>query len=94
MSNKLLSFVTDGEGSYVAVHLDLAGADILIRELQAIRSQLEKNECPHTHLFSDVMGSDELTTTKLEGQEEEMSQVHHVKIYGWNEEWKQKHNLG
>jgi hypothetical protein len=94
MSRKLLSLVTDEDGTYIAVHLDLAGTDFLIKELQAIRDQLEKNECPHTHLFSDVMGSNELTTTKLSGQEEEVNQVHHVKIYGWNQEWKQKHNLG
>ena len=30
---------------------------------------------------------------KLEKQEDEVNQVHHVKIYGWNEEWKIKHKL-
>jgi len=82
----LLSFVTDASGGYLAVHADLAGFTMLIDELESLREQLELNDCPHTHLFSSNPPPTELTTTKLADQEDEVNMVHHVKIYGWNEE--------
>jgi hypothetical protein len=87
----LLSFVTDKSGVYLAVHADLAGITMLIDELEGIRAQLERNDCPHTHLFANVPRA-ELTTTKLSSSEE-ANIVQHVKIYGWTEEWAAKHQL-
>src|SRR5262249_7979485 len=90
----LLSFVTNATGEYVAIHLDLRGVGILIDELQNIKSSLEENECPDTHLFiSKTHGYRELTGGKLAGQESEVNEVFHVKIYGWTEEWARKHGL-
>jgi hypothetical protein len=89
----LLSFVTDDSGSYVAVHADLAGITMLIDELEALREQLELNDCPHTHLNSWGTGQRPLTNTKLANQANEVNVVHHVKIYGWNEEWAVRHGL-
>lgn len=89
----LLSFVTSTSGGYLAVHADLAGLTMLIDELETLREQLEKNECPHTHLFSSEAGGDELTVTKLANQEDENVLVCHLKIYGWNEEWAVRHGL-
>jgi hypothetical protein len=89
----LLSFVTDTSGQYVAIHADLRGITILIEELQNLREQLELDDCPHTHLFSFPEDSHELTTTKLVDQQNEVNVVCHVKIYGWNEEWAQRHGL-
>ncbi len=89
----VLSFVTNSEGDYLAVHADLAGINLLIQELEILREQLELNDCPHTHLSSpDAMG-EKLTTTKLEGQKDENNVISHVKIYGWNEEWAARHGL-
>ena len=88
----LLSFVTSEDGGYLAIHADLAGVTMLIDELESLREQLVLGDCPHTHLFShDAAG--ELTMTKLTDQKHENHVVHHVKIYGWNEEWAQRHGL-
>jgi Immunity protein 32 len=92
-SNYLLSFVTDASGDFLSVHADLGGVEVLIEELQRLRSQLLENDCPHTHLFSAEWGGGELTTTKLQNQPGEDNTVHHVKIYGWNEEWAVRHGL-
>jgi hypothetical protein len=51
MADYLLSFVTGEKGDYLSVHVDLAGVDLLIQELEGIREQLRKDDCPHTHLF-------------------------------------------
>lgn len=88
----LLSFITDATGRYVAVHADLAGITMLIDELESLREQLELNDCPHTHLFG-YSPNDKLTTTKLADQDCEVNIVQQVKIYGWNEEWAQRHGL-
>jgi hypothetical protein len=88
----LLSFVTDTDGNYLSIHADLAGITMLIDELETLREQLEKNDCPHTHLLSYGANS-ELSSTKLLDQQYENTIVDHVKIYGWNEEWAVKHGL-
>lgn len=87
----LLSFVTNTEGSYLAIHLDLEGARYLRDEIDCIIEKLEEDDCPHTHLFPPPFG--ELTTTKLQDQQGESNTVAEVKIYGWNEEWAKRHGL-
>ncbi len=62
-------------------------------ELESLRERLELDDCPHTHLFSTIPGRSELTTTKLTDQEGEVNTIHHVKIYGWNNEWARRHGL-
>lgn len=89
----VLSFITNSSGGYLAVHADLAGLTMLIDELESLREQLERNECPHTHLFSPEAAGDELTATKISEQEDEENIICHVKIYGWNEEWAVRHGL-
>ena len=89
----LLSVVTDEDGSQVFIHLDLAGVNYLLKELSHLKAQLEDNDCPHFHLFTEEWGGGELTSSKLPDQKDEKHQVHHLKIYGWNEEWKVKHKL-
>ena len=88
--NYLLSFVTDESGQMVSVHLDLNGVNHLIDTLEGIRDELIEDDCPHRHLFSHDEG---LTSTMLFDQELEQKSVWHVKIYGWNDEWAQKHRL-
>ena len=87
--NYLLSFVTDGSGQMVSIHMDLNGADHLIEILQQLRTGLADNDCPHDHLF----GHDGLTSTMLDNQDCEKNTAGHVKIYGWNDEWAVKHGL-
>lgn len=89
----LLSVVTDEDGTQVFMHLDLAGINYLLKELGHLKAQLENNDCPHSHLFTEEWGGGELTNTKLADQKDEKHQVHHLKIYGWNDEWKVKHKL-
>ena len=80
MANHLLSFVTDETGSMVSVHADLAGVELLLSELNVLRDQLLKNDCPHIHLFSPTAGRNELTESKLKDQPYEVHEVSHVKI--------------
>jgi len=90
----VLSFATDESGGMVSIHVDLAGVNLLLAELERIRDRLVEDDCPHTHLFGESAGgSGELTETKLSSQPNEVSSVMHVKIYGWNEEWAIKHGL-
>ena len=89
----LLSLVTDEDGTQVFIHLDLAGVNYLLKELSHLKVQLENNDCPHSHFFTEEWGGGELTNTKLADQEDEKHQVQHLKIYGWNDELKIKHKL-
>jgi len=89
----LLSFVTNDGGTMVTIHADLAGVTHLIRELEGIREKLKANDCPHTHLLSNVAAGDALSTTNLADQSNESNIVHHVKIYGRNAEWAARHGL-
>lgn len=88
----LLSFVTDSTGTHLTVHADAEGVRLLISELQQLHESLVVDDCPHTHLFAPESFG-ELTNTKLEDQELEVNVVNHVKLYGWNEEWAEKHGL-
>lgn len=93
MNEHLLSIATDEDGAQVSIHLDLAGVNYLLKELSLLKAQLEKNACPHTHLCTKEWGGGELTSSKLSDQEDEKNQVHHLKIYGWSDEWKVRHKL-
>jgi len=93
MKKHLLSFVTDEDGDQLFMHADLAGVEFFMEELNRIKEKLKANECPHSHLFTEDWGGEELSNSKLSGQEGEVNQIHHVKIYGWNEVWCKKHKL-
>jgi len=93
MNEHLLSIATDEDGTQAFMHLDLAGVNYLLKELGQMKEQLEKNDCSHLHMFTEEWGGGELTSSKLHDQEDEKKQVHHLKIYGWNDEWKVKHKL-
>jgi hypothetical protein len=93
MQEHLLSFVTDQDGNQVFIHADKAGLEYLIQELTRLKKGIEDNDCPHSHFFSAEWGGDSLSLSKLEDLPDEVNQVHHVKIYGWTEEWREKHKL-
>ena len=92
-SNHLLSFVSNGQGNMITIHADLAGVELLIAELVGLRDLLKIGECPHTHLHSMEEAGGHLSVAKLQDQPEEVNHVHHVKMYGWNEQWKSRHGL-
>lgn len=89
----VLGLVTNEHGDRVTMHLDLAGVDLLIAKLQALREQLRQGECPHLHLHAWGVPGDELTPTQLQDQPNEATSVTHLKIYGWNAEWLDRHRL-
>ena len=43
------------------MHLDSEGIDLLIKELEYIKTKLAENDCPHSHLFSSEWGGWELS---------------------------------
>ncbi len=86
----LLCFVID-DNDQLFIHADAAGIDLLMRSLSHIRKKIDENNCDHDHLMTESWGGWELTepaACKKEGRI-----IHHVKIYGWTEEWAQKHQL-
>ena len=91
---ELLSVVTNQEGDTVCVHADLSGLKKLRDSVQSMITKLENGECDHDHLRSEDWAGYELTTTMLEQEKAKgCSQVHHVKLYAWSTEWKNKHKL-
>lgn len=77
----------------VTIHVDLPGIELLMRELALLRDAIKDNDCPHTHLHSADAAGEELSSTKLDNQPDEVNSVCHVKIYGWNSEWAVRHGL-
>ena len=89
---RLLAFVASQDSSVVHIHLDKAGVDKLINVLEQIRRKLQNDEVEHDHLFSEDWGGYDLTISdQLDNEKGEP--VHHVKIFGWNEEWAEKHGF-
>ena len=90
----MLSVVSEKDGDTVYIHADLEGIQKLESCIANLKRELENNECPHDHLMSKSWGSDELTETMLDSERSDgCVQVHHVKLYGWNQEWALKHGL-
>ncbi|MEH6631181.1 MAG: Imm32 family immunity protein [Halopseudomonas aestusnigri] len=91
---ELLSVVTEPDGDQVYVHVDLSGLKKLRSTIDSMISKLESDECDHDHLRSKDWAGYELTTSMLESEKtNSCTQVHHVKFYAWNAEWKKKHGL-
>jgi hypothetical protein len=87
-----LSVVVEKTGDVVHVHADKAGLDHLSRAIETLRASLERGECDHVHLMSNSWGGFDLTETRLDS-ESSASQVHHLEILAWTQEWKEKHQL-
>ena len=59
-----------------------------------MKKALQNNECEHDHFFTQSWGGSDLTESMLEREQKDgCEQVHHVKMYAWTEEWKNKHKL-
>jgi len=92
MEKHLLALVADPDDGQVHLHADLGGVDFLIGELEKIKKQLLAEECPHTHLFSEEWGGGELSVSTMLDNRQGLP-VHHLKVFGWNEEWVEKHGF-
>jgi hypothetical protein len=86
----LLCFVADDEGQ-LFIHADAAGLDLLIGSLTHIRKRIDEEKCDHDHLMTESWGGQGLTEAPACGKDGRI--LHHVKIYGWTEEWARKHDL-
>ena len=94
MKDYLLSFVTSKKGDVLYIHVDQAGLDELGRAIQKLKLGLAGGQCEHGHLFSEDWGGDGLTASMLEQERnDDCTQVHHVKLYAWTNQWKEKHKL-
>ena len=90
----MLSIVTDAAGDVVYVHGDLQGLEALEHAIAALRRQVENGECEDSHLFAPSWGGSDLTESMLlQEQSSGCKQVHHLKLYGWTDEWAHKHGL-
>ena len=85
----VLCFVTDKDGQ-LFIHADRQGLAHLIRSLQSIEKKVEAGVCEHDHLMTDAWAGNELSE-KQGIQKGEL--IHHVKIFGWTEEWAKKHDF-
>ena len=86
---ELLSLVTEPDGDVIYVHADLSGLRKLRSTIESMICKLESGSCDHDHLRTEHWAGDELTSTMLESEKNQgCTQVHHVKLYAWNDEWK------
>ena len=90
----MLSVITDREGDVVYIHADADGLAQLERTVSFLKRGLESGKCEHDHLFSQAWGGRELTETMLQKERDaNCKQVHHVKLYAWSSEWRERHAL-
>src|SRR5687768_15012884 len=91
IKKRLLALVY--EENQVFMHVDSEGLELLLRELEHIKKKLSEDECPHTHLFTSEWGGGELSAAQMMDEKDKGEPIHHLKIFGWNEEWAEKHGF-
>jgi hypothetical protein len=85
----VLTFVRGEEGE-LFMHADAKGLSVLISALERLRKKAEEGACEHDHLMTPAWAGSGLSEKKgLESGE----LIHHLKLYGWTEEWAQKHGF-
>jgi hypothetical protein len=90
----LLSITSSEEGDAITIHGDRAGLEHLRDAVDGLIKKLGGDQCDHEHLRTDAWAGHELTETMLAAERSEGHRtVHHLEIYGWNQEWKKKHGL-
>ena len=85
----VLAFVRGEEGE-LFMHADAEGLSVLISSLERLRRAVERGECDHDHLMTPEWAGSELSEKK---GIESGAVIHHLKIYGWTEEWAKKHGF-
>jgi hypothetical protein len=90
----MLSLVTDKDGDVVYLHADKSGLEQIQAVISRLLKHIEQDDCEHDHLFSESWGGNELTETMLDQERQSgCKQVHHLKVYGWTDEWAKMHEL-
>lgn len=87
----VLALFSDDEGQ-VFLHADDKGLEILITALERLRRKISEGKSDHDHLMTEAWAGDgELT--EVQGCEKKEHLVHHLKLYGWTDEWAKKHGF-
>jgi len=86
----VLCLVSD-DSNQVFLHADARGLDLLIKSLQRLRKKIDQDDCDHDHLMTESWGDGALTEPI--GCEPDGQLVHHLKIYGWTDEWAKKNGF-
>lgn len=85
----VLTFVRGQEGE-LFMHADAKGLAVMIAALERLKKNAEEGLSEHDHLMTPAWGGSELSEKKgLESGE----LIHHLKMYGWTEEWAGKHGF-
>jgi len=85
----VLAFVHGEEGELV-MHADAKGLAVLIGALERLKKKAEEGVCDHDHLITVAWAGSELSEKK---GPEAGELIHHLKLYGWTEEWAKKHGF-
>jgi len=85
----VLALVRTSE-SVVHLHADIAGLDRLIQALTFVRDKTVQGICEHEHLMSHSWGGHDLSE---HSGPENGELVHHLKIFGWTDDWAAKHGF-
>lgn len=92
--NYLLSVTAASTGDTVTIHADKEGLLALRARLDTLLAKLDRGASDHEHLRSAEWAGFELSTSMLTSERTHGHQsVHHVEIYAWSPEWKQRHGL-
>ena len=83
MANDLLTFELDQDNDQLFIHGDPNGLRRFAEQLLSIADSAEQANFPHTHMFTEEWGGNELSS---EPQESNHRCLNHVKIYGWPDE--------
>ena len=85
----VLTFVRGEEGE-LFMHADAKGLSVLIRALEGLKKKAEAGISEHEHLMTPSWAGSELSEKK---GTESGELIHHLKLYGWTEEWARKHGF-
>lgn len=92
--NYLLSVTSASSGGAVTIHADKEGLLALRARVDVLLAKLDRDASDHEHLRSAEWAGFELTTSMLASERTHGHQtVHHVEIYAWSPEWKERHGL-
>jgi len=85
----MLTFEINPDREVVEVHADSAGLAYLIEQLTWLKQKVDQGECEHIHLMTPDWGGSGLSSDP-QNVSGKFSVVHHVKILGWTQDWKEK----
>ena len=84
--------LTQDPSGVVHLHVDKNGLDCLITRLCKLRAHLENGECEHDHFMTESWAGQDLSENN-QIMEAGHSTVHHLKVFGWTDEWATKHGF-